>query len=86
MNGVSEANFAFFIYRHAGYANCQTLLIVRLRLHGSGRIFARTNFVPGPPVYMDLCKFCYRLQWCLHGSVQILDQSRHLNGFFTALL
>ena len=29
MNGVSEANFAFFIYRHAGYANCQTLLIVR---------------------------------------------------------
>ena len=35
---------------------------------------------------MDLCKFCYRLQWCLHGSVQILGRSRHLNGFFTSLL
>ena len=35
------------------------------------KIFARTNFLPGPPVYMDPCKFCYRFQWCLHGSVQI---------------
>ena len=38
---------------------------------------------PGPPaVNMDSCKFCYRLQWCLHGSVQILDPSRsrrHIN-------
>ena len=32
----------------------------RPRLHGSGQIFARTNFVPGPPVYMDPCKFCCR--------------------------
>ena len=31
---------------------------LRPRLHGSGQIFARTNFVPGPPVYMDPCKFC----------------------------
>ena len=44
----------------------------RRRLHGSGQIFARTNFVPGPPVYMEQCKFCYRSKWCLHGSVQIL--------------
>ena len=29
----------------------------RPRLHGSGEIFARMNFVPGPPVYMDPCKF-----------------------------
>ena len=31
---------------------------LRPRLHGSGQIFARTSFVPGPPVYMDPCKFC----------------------------
>ena len=34
---------------------CHTQL--RPRLHGSGQIFARTNFVPGPPVIMDTCKF-----------------------------
>ena len=26
------------------------------RLHESGQIFARTNFVPGRPVYMDPCR------------------------------
>ena len=52
------------------------------RLHGPGQIFARTNFVPGPSDIRDTCKFCYRFQWCLHESVQILDQSRHFNGFF----
>ena len=31
---------------------------LRPRLHWSGQIFARTNFVPGPPVYTDPCKFC----------------------------
>ena len=31
---------------------------LRPRLHGSGQIFARTNFVPVLPVYMDPCKFC----------------------------
>ena len=30
----------------------------RPRLHGSGQIFTRTNFVPGRPFYMDPCKFC----------------------------
>ena len=30
---------------------------LRPRLHGSGQIFARMNFVPGPPVYMYPCKF-----------------------------
>ena len=45
---------------------------LRPRLQKPGQMFTRTNFVPGPPVYMDLCKFCYRLQWCLHGSMQIL--------------
>ena len=45
---------------------------LRPRLHWSGQMFAPTNFFPGPPVYMDPCKFCYRLQWCLHGSLQIL--------------
>ena len=44
---------------------------LRLRLHGSGQIFVRTNFVPGPPLYMEQCKFCYRSQSCFHGSVQI---------------
>ena len=44
----------------------------RLRLHGCGQIFARTNFVPEPPVYMEQCKFCYSSEWCLNGSVQIL--------------
>ena len=29
MNGVSEANFACLSYRHACYANYQTLLMVR---------------------------------------------------------
>ena len=31
---------------------------LRPRLHGSEQIFARTNFVSGPPVYMEPCKFC----------------------------
>ena len=60
-------------------------ITLRPHLRGSGQIFTRM-------------KFC---SWtaCLHGSVQItycsgarvytdptLDQSRHLNGFFTSLL
>ena len=44
---------------------------LRLRLHGSAQIFARTKFVPVPHVYMEQCKFCCRSQWYLHGSVQI---------------
>ena len=37
---------------------CSTILVVSLgpRLHVSGQIFARTNFVPGQPVYMDPCR------------------------------
>ena len=34
------------------------VVLLRPRLHGSGQIFAWTNFVPAPPVYMDPCKFC----------------------------
>lgn len=54
-------------------------MTLRQYLHGSGQIFAQI---------LDPCKLCYSLQWCTcpHGSVQILDQSRHFNGFFTALL
>ena len=50
---------------------------LRLRLHGSGQIFARTNFVPGPHVYMDPCKFCWS---GVHTDPwqQSLDQSRYL--------
>ena len=29
----------------------------RPRLQGSRQIFARMNFAPGPPVYMNPCKF-----------------------------
>ena len=32
-------------------------------------------------VYMDPWKFWYKLHWCLHGSLQIFDQSQHLNLF-----
>ena len=38
---------------HAMPKTCRTL---RPRLHESGQIFARTNFVPGPAVYMDPCR------------------------------
>ena len=31
---------------------------LRSHLQGPGQIFAPTNFVLGPPVYMDPCKFC----------------------------
>ena len=37
---------------------CVSTFYFRPRLHGSGQIFARTNFVTGRPVYMDSCKFC----------------------------
>ena len=41
-----------------------TCFFVRPRLHGSGQNFARTNFVPGQPVYMDPYKFCYYTDPC----------------------
>lgn len=55
-----------------------------MTFHGSRQIFAQTNFVP---VYMEQCKFCYWLQWCLHWVHASFETSRSIGmTFFTSLL
>ena len=54
---------------------------LRLRFNGYGRIFAWTNSVPGPPVYMGPSKFFYRLQQCLHGPCKF-ETSRGFKWLF----
>ena len=53
----TSGEWAFVMQQGSGGSTTRLREIIRRpRLHESGQIFARTNFVPGWPVYMDPCR------------------------------
>ena len=65
----------------AGSKGCR----FRPGLHGSGQIIKQTSsLLHVQRVYTKPCKFCYRLQHCLHESTQICRPLKNLHGGSTS--